>query len=71
MAEIHIPAVEPTIEDAAFLEAIAKGFAAVKIKPGLTASALINAQKNTREFHAHAEQLVAIAKRIRAAAAAP
>ncbi len=60
----------PTFEDAVFLEAIAKGFAAVKIKQGLTAKAMVAAQASTRQFHDHADQLNAIAKRIREAAAA-
>ena len=60
----------PTFEDAAFLETIAKGFAAVKIKQGLTAKAMVAAQASTRQFHDHADQLNAIAKRIRESAAA-
>lgn len=61
----------PTFEDAAFLETIAKGFAAVKVRPnGLSASQMSAAQAGTREFREWAERLSAIAKKIREAAAA-
>ena len=66
MAEVHVPLNKPTLEDAAFLDMIAVGFEAVKIKTGLTASQMVNAQKNTKEFHVHAERLRVIAKKIRA-----
>lgn len=61
----------PTFEDAAFLETIAKGFAAVKVRPkGLSASQMTAAQAGTREFRERANRLNEIAKKIREAVAA-
>lgn len=54
------------LDDPSFLERIAKGFEAVKIRPrSETASEIANANAGTRQFRDRAIRLRAISRRIR------
>lgn len=54
------------LDDAAFLEAIARGLANVKVRPkGETASEISHANAGTRQFRERAIRLQAIARRLR------